>query len=498
MAKFYITTAIDYVNGDPHIGHAAEKVQADVLARWHRLIGDDVYFLTGSDENTIKIVKIAEQEGITPQAVAEKYSAKFIAMGEALSLSADQFIRTSDETVHHPGATKLWEAFAQNDLIYKGTYEGWYCPECEQFYTEKEFVDGKCPEHGIPLERWSEENYLFKLSAFTDRIKELIESDSLQLTPPSRRNEILAFLDGGLEDISFSRPASKLKMGVPVPGDDSQRMYVWCDALANYITGIGYGRDEAEFAQWWPADLHLIGKGITRFHAVIWPAMLLGAGIELPKAIYAHGYLTLEGKKISKSKGNVVDPVELVKQHGADPIRYYLLRSLPYDGDGDYSERHFQEIHAAELANDFGNLASRILTQIVKGYEGAVPAGVADPDLKEHIGQTHHQYGQLLEDYKFSEALERLNGLVSLTNKRIELKKPWELEGAAKENELYNLAQVLGHLALLYQPILPEKAGELLNRLNLTPEGWNRKSLLEWEKLPAGTQVQTGPPLFPK
>ena len=498
MAKFYLTTAIDYVNGAPHIGHAAEKVQADVLARWKRLQGDDVYFLTGTDENTMKVVKVAEREGITPEALADKYAERFRSMGQALNLTPDRFIRTTDQEIHHPGAAKIWEALVTNDLIYKDRYEGLYCVECEQFYTTKEAVKGKCPEHGIPLEQWSEENYMFRLSKFEAQLKQLISSDELQILPDTRKNEVLTFLASGLADISFSRPASKLKLGVPVPGDDSQKMYVWTDALANYATGVGYGRDEVEFAKWWPADVHLIGKGITRFHAVNWPAMLLGAGLPLPRQIYAHGYFTLEGAKISKSQGNVVDPVELVERHGADPIRYYLLRALPYAGDGDYSERHFTEIFNSELANDFGNLASRVLTLIEKKCDGQVPTGTADPQLKEQVGQTHQEVGLLLESYKFAEALERLNGLASAANKYVERTKPFQAEGDDLNDSLYTLAQVVAHLAVLYSPVLPVKTVELFDRLGLTADRWDTKALRAWEKLPSGSLIHTGPPLFPK
>lgn len=498
MAKYYATTAIPYVNGAPHLGHALEFAQVDTLARWHRLLGDDTFFLTGTDENSQKLLKVAEADGVSVQEIADRYTARFQGLTEQLQLTNDGFLRTTDQTNHWPGAVALWEKLVAADLIYKGTYAGLYCIDCEQYYGESDLVDGKCPVHGTVPERIEEENYFFKLSKFQQELKQLIESDAYRITPATRRNEALAFLEQELADISFSRPAKKLAMGVPVPGDDSQRMYVWCDALANYITGIGYGRDEAQFKKYWPTDLHVIGKDIWKFHAVYWPAMLLGADLPVPKSLYIHGFFTIEGEKMSKSKGNVIDPFELVERHGADAVRYYLLRAMPHAGDGDYSARHFSEIYQAELANDFGNLVSRVLTQIEKGYEGKVPAGPADPELKEQVGQTHHEFGLLLDDCKFAEALERLNGLVSYTNKRIDRLKPWELEGPAKDTELYNLAQVVGHLAVLYAPVIPNKANDLLDRLGLQPDGWNRRTLLAWEKLPAGSQVRTGTPLFPK
>lgn len=497
-SKFYLTTAIDYVNGDPHIGHAAEKVEADALARWHRLCGDDVFFLTGTDENTMKLIKAADKEGLSPKKLADKYTARFQAMADTLNVSYSAFIRTSDEKAHHPGAQQVWKLLDQNGYIYKGRYEGLYCVECEQFYTEKELIDGKCPEHGIPLEKRSEENYLFKLSAFTDRLKDLIKAGSIQILPDTRRNEILAFLEEGLEDISFSRPADKLTMGVPVPGDDSQRMYVWCDALTNYITGIGYGHDEREFDTWWPADLHIIGKGILRFHAAIWPAMLLGAGLKTPKAIFVHSYFTLEGEKISKSAGNVINPVDLVEQHGVDPIRYYLVKALPYASDGDYSQRHFTEIYNAELANDLGNLANRILSLVEQKCDGKVPKGSTGPQQKDDLRQRREKLASLMDECRFAEALEHLNAFVGNANRFIGDVEPYKQTGDALNDSLYTLVQLLGHLSLWYQPFIPEAAEKLQGWLGLNPVGWNPETLAEWEKVKPGTKVTKGDPLFPK
>lgn len=496
--KFYATTPIYYVNGQPHLGHAYTSVATDVAVRWQALQGKETFLLTGTDENTQKLIKIAEQEGITPLEVADRYAAEFKKLAQQLNLRNDEFIRTTDEVKHHPGATELWKRLAAADLFYKGTYEGLYCVECEQYYTEAELVDGTCPIHGIELSQMKEENYFFKLSGFRDQLKELIASGKYAVEPHTRRNEVLAFLEGELKDISFSRPAAKLELGVPVPGDDSQKMYVWCDALANYVSGIGFGRDEASFEKWWPADLHVIGKDIWKFHAIYWPAMLLGAGLPLPKKLYIHGFFTFEGAKMSKSKGNGVDPFELLEQRGTDPVRYCLLRAMPHAGDGDYSEHRFSELYKAELANDFGNLASRVSALIEKKCDGRVPEGSADPELKECTGQTHHEVSQLMDDCKFAEALERVNELASRANKYVDSTKPFQAEGRALGDSLYTLAQVVAHLALLYQPVMPTKSSELLERLGLTSVGWDAKSLLEWEKLPSGSPVKTGPPLFPK
>ena len=498
QGKFYVTSSIPYVNADPHIGHATEAAQADVIARWHRLRGDDTFFLTGTDENSQKLIKAAEREGTTPQRVADRYAERFRKLAAALDLSNDDFIRTTDQQRHYPAAIKVWQRLVERDLIYKGTYRGLYCVDCEHYYTEAELRDGKCPIHGTPPERLEEENYFFKLSAFGDRIRKVIESGEYAIEPASRRNEVLAFLDGELRDISFSRPAKKLEMGVPVPGDDSQRMYVWCDALTNYISGIGYGRDEAKYDRYWPADLHVIGKDIWKFHAVYWPAMLLGAELPLPLKLYIHGFFTIDGQKMSKSKGNVIDPFELVERHGADAVRYYLLRALPYAGDGDFSERHFTELYDAELANDLGNLASRVLTLIEKKCGGKIPAGAANPKLKEHVGQAHHELANLLDAPKFAEALEHLNGLVSQANKFVDKTQPFKQEGQPLADSLYTLTQVLGHLSLLYAPFIPGKAGELQARLGLESTGWDAESLLEWEKVPPGTTVSRGDPLFPR
>ena len=321
--KFYITTAIPYPNGKPHVGFGLEILQADVLARYHRLLGEDVWFLTGTDEHGLKVFRSAQEEGIGFQEYVDRNSAEFAKLKPVLNISYDDFIRTTDRKRHWPGAQQLWRTDSGD--IYSKEYEGLYCVGCEAFINKKDLVDGECPEHHSKPEIVKEKNYFFKLTKYKKKIKELIESDELKIVPATRKNEILNLLKDS-EDFSVSRPVEKISWGIPVPDDPTQVQYVWFDALANYITAIGYGRDEETFRKWWPADVHVIGKGIFRFHAIYWPAMLLAAGLPLPKSIYVHGYISIDGEKISKSLGNVISPEEAVSKYGVDSVRYYLLR----------------------------------------------------------------------------------------------------------------------------------------------------------------------------
>jgi methionyl-tRNA synthetase len=498
MGKFYVTTPIYYVNGEPHIGHAYTSTAADVLARWHRLRGDETFLLTGTDENTLKLVKKAEEENTTPQKVADRYSARFEKLTTLMEISNDDFIRTTDEQKHHPGAQEIWKRLEAGGYIYKGTYEGLYCVDCETYYTEKDLVDGNCPIHGTEPEKLREENYFFKLSSFTEQVGKVIASGEFLITPESRKNEILSLIEAGLEDISCSRPADKLTMGVPVPGDDSQRMYVWFEALTNYLNGVGFPKDQKQFETFWPADVHVIGKEILRFHAAVWPAMLIAAKLPLPKHLYVHGFFNVEGTKMSKSLGNVVDPFEVAQERSADALRYYLLTALPYVSDGDYSDQRFTDVYNSQLANDLGNLASRVLTLVEKRCDGNVPQGETDQALHEAVQETHESLDALLAECKFADALVELNGLVSEANQFIGEKEPYKQEGKELETSLYSLVQVLGHLSLLYAPVIPETAGTLQGWLGLNGDGWTPESLVEWEKVPPGAAVTKGDPLFPK
>ncbi|HAR55141.1 TPA: methionine--tRNA ligase [Patescibacteria group bacterium] len=522
--KRYITTSIAYVNAQPHIGYALELVQADCLARWYRLKGYDTWFLTGTDEHGSKIAQVAANEGIEPQAVADRNSELFAALKPILNLSNDDFIRTSDQARHFPGAQKLWQQLVATGDIYKDKYVGLYCVGCEAFVTEKDLIEGRCPIHKSEPEHIEEENYFFRLSKYSDRIAQLIESKELEIIPAGRGKEILNVVKSGLTDISFSRPKSKLPWGVPVPDDPDQTMYVWCDALSNYISAIGYGQDdkhpslppiskgrrngvgyvknEAEFNKWWPADLHCIGKDILRFHAAIWPGMLLSAGLPLPKAILVHGFITSEGQKMSKSIGNVVDPTEAMKRYGTDVVRYYLLREIPTTDDGDFAWARFDDLYNNELANNLGNLLSRVVQMAKKFSGGAVPKVTDEPAPATET--TIANYEQHLAKCELQKAVIAVNQYISELNALVDAEKPWEL---AKQNDqerldkvLYQLLEGLRIVALLLAPFLPATAEKISATLGLYGlsmiTNWSEEAV--WGKLPAETKLGEAPILFPK
>jgi methionyl-tRNA synthetase len=341
--KFYITTSIFYVNSAPHIGSALEMVQADILARYHRQLNKDVFLLTGADEHGVKIVRKAKELNKTIKELVDENTVKFIDLTKALNLSNNDFIRTTDQKRHWPGVYKIWRALDKKGDIYKGKYRGFYCDGCEAYLTPADLIGGKCSYHKKEPEVLEEENYFFRLSKYIPEIQKIIEGDQLVIVPKARKNEVLGLIRQGVEDISISRPKQKLIWGVPVPNDDSQIIYVWMEALVNYVSVLGYGRDVKKFNQYWPADIHCLGKDILRFHALLWPAMLLSAELPLPKKIFVHGYLTIEGQKMSKSLGNIIDPFELVKKYGTDPVRYFLLREFSSTADGDFSIKRLEE-----------------------------------------------------------------------------------------------------------------------------------------------------------
>lgn len=466
----YITTSIAYVNAKPHIGFALESIQADVLARFWRQQGKKVYFLTGTDEHGTKIYQTAKEKGIETQKFVDENAERFKALREFLNLSYDDFIRTTDKERHWPSVQKMWQKLAENGDLKKDKYEGLYCVGCEAFLTEKDLVDGKCPNHNKAPERVAEENYFFNLGKYKKKIISKIESGELEILPLKRRNEILNILKEGYDKVSFSRPKDKLPWGVPVPGDDTQVMYVWCDALTNYISALGYADDSELFEKFWNQGYvtHLIGKDILRFHAAIWPAMLMAAGIKLPERIFVHGFITSEGKKMSKSIGNVVDPIEIVEKYGIDPVRYYLLKEIPAYGDGDFSLNRFEELYNADLANGIGNLFSRI-TNMVSQYLG----GEIDRD-EINGGYNWERIAEYTAACEFDKALAEIMIIVNEMNKYIDDNKPWQLAKSDREDDRILLKQVLTKVVLgllelgnYLTPFLPETGEKITKHLSL-------------------------------
>ncbi len=453
MAKtFYITTPIFYPNAKLHLGHAYTTTVSDILARYQRLVGNEVYFLTGSDENTQKMIDAARKEGKDPIIFLDEIVDKFASLFGELNISYDQFIRTTDQQKHWPGAQALWQKLVAAGDIYKKEYEGLYCVGHEAFVTEKDLVDGKCPDHGVEPQFLKEENYFFKLSKYTNVIKEKIESDEFSVVPESRKNEILSLLNEGLQDVSFSRPRKAdwpQSLGIPVPGDDTQVMYVWCDALANYITALGYGQGGELFAKFWPAQVHVMGKDILRFHAAIWPAMLLSAGVPLPKSLLVHGFITSGGKKMSKTLGNVIDPEELLAEYGTDAVRYYLARHISPFEDGDITREAFKDAYNADLANGLGNLAARVMQLAQTHLENGTHPEAA-PFPKE--------YAEALENFEVHKALGFVFEQVGALDQKITQTEPFKVvktDAAAGKKIIFELTQELYTIARLLGPFTP-------------------------------------------
>ncbi|MBI5755081.1 methionine--tRNA ligase [Candidatus Peregrinibacteria bacterium] len=500
--SFYITTAIAYVNGAPHVGHALELVQGDVIARYHRLLGDDTYFLTGTDEHGQKLSFLAEKEGTTPQAIADKNSALFSNIVQRLNISNDFFIRTTAD-FHTSACQVLWKKLVAAGDIYQGVYEGYYCVGCEAFILEKDLVDGVCPIHKKSPELLQEENYFFRLSKYSDTIRRLISTDELHIFPESRKKEMLNIIgEEGLRDVSFSRPRKVLNWGVAVPDDPDQVMYVWCDALANYITALDYEHNGERFLKYWPANVQLIGKDILRFHAGIWIGMLLSAGIAVPKNMYVHGFITSEGQKMSKSLGNVVDPSEYVNEFGVDSFRYYLLKEIPTGDDGDFSRRRFVELYSADLANGLGNLTQRVLTMAEKYFSSKVarPEGFSDDEIESLVNDVWKNYQGFFGNFELKSALESVWKLVEYANQYVDRKKPWVM---AKENPselqrvLYALLEILRLIALLMAPFLPETSGRIFFNLGIGGKEMGFLSNVVFGKHEKYT-ISKGEALFPR
>ncbi|MEV0269346.1 methionine--tRNA ligase [Hamadaea sp. NPDC050747] len=466
MGRRYVTTAIPYVNAEPHLGYALELVQADVLARHARRIGHEARLLTGTDDNALKNVVAARAAGVDTRTFVDGNAARFAALAEPLQVACDDFVRTSADQRHADGVARLWEACAARGDFYRRAYSGLYCGGCEQFYAPVDLVDGVCPEHGVPPEPVTESNWFFRLSRYQDEVLAAVESGRVRVEPAARRNEVLAFLRGGLSDISVSRPAARSGgWGIPVPGDPSQTVYVWWDALGNYVTALGY--DSPRYHQWWTESderIHVIGKGIVRFHAVYWPALLLSAGQPLPTTILVHDYLTLNGAKISKSAGATVDPVRLIQRYGADAVRWWLLRDVARLGDTDFTTTRLVDRADRDLANGFGNLVHRTTT-LVRKHFGATPPAAAGGPLTAALGVLPEHIGRALGDGDFRTATRALCSAVEQANQHIDATRPWQLgdrDSAAKTAVLDDLLAACRLIAGELTPFLPEGAARLL------------------------------------
>jgi methionyl-tRNA synthetase len=514
MGSFYVTTAIPYVNATPHLGFALELVQADVLARYHRLLGDDTWFLTGTDENSLSNVLAAEREGAPVRVLVERHAEIFRALTGTLAVSNDDFIRTSTEPRHLAGAQRLWRACAAAGDIYRRHYRGLYCVRCERFYAADELVDGACPEHQIVPEVVEEENYFFRLSRYAEPLAALLDRGALRVVPAWRQQEVRAFVARGLEDFSISRTQARARgWGIPVPDDAEQVMYVWFDALANYITALGYGGAESRLSRSWldnPHRVHVIGKDIVRFHAVYWPAILLSAGLPVPSRILVHGFLTRDGRRMSKTLGTGVDPTALVRDWGADAVRYWLLREVPPGDDADYTETGFARAYTADLANDLGNLLQRTVSLLHRARDGVVPRGAAEAPspLASVVADVPDALRRWLgDDWDPRRALDAIFAVVTAANRRVEETKPWLLLRAERDGDadagrrldatLWELAEALRVVAEALRPLLPDAAERIATQLGrpLAPD-WS--DALRWGALPGGTRVAAPQALFPR
>lgn len=503
---YYVTTPIYYPSDNLHIGHALTTTMADTLARFSRMKGIDTYFLTGSDEHGQKIQRRAKEAGVSPQEFVDQIVAGFKHLWEKLHISYDDFIRTTEER-HKKVVQEIFKTIYDKGDIYKSEYEGWYCTPCETFWTERQLEDRNCPDCGRPVELVKEESYFFKMSKYADRLLAHIEANPDFIQPVTRRNEMVNFIKQGLEDLCVSR--TTFDWGIPVPIDEKHVIYVWFDALTNYISALGYGSGDPKFDKYWPGARHLVGKDIVRFHTVIWPIILMAADIELPKAVYGHGWLLLDEGKMSKSKGNVVDPLELIDKYGADAIRYFLLREMPLGQDFYYSEEALVNRINVDLANDFGNLLSRTTSMINKFCDGKIPEpGDTEPldlELKELALSIPAEVDKALDKFDFSQALQSIWKLVNRSNKYIEETAPWSLARNPETRSrlgtvMYGLAESIRFATVLVSPFMPNVLDKVFAQLGIQgrDELATWESVQSWGAIPVGTKINRGNPIFPR
>jgi methionyl-tRNA synthetase len=496
---FYITTAIDYVNAQPHMGHAYEKITTDVIARHMRQRGEDVFFLTGTDEHGEPVADAAIAQGVDPKELADRNAERFKALLPLLNISNDFFIRTTDPH-HERRVQEILQAVHDRGHTYQGLYEGWYCPRCADFKVENEILEGNlCPIHEIPLERQQEENWFFRLSSFQAPLERLYAECPDFVLPRVRYNEARAFIAQGLADVSLSR--ARLRWGIPVTWDPSQVFYVWFDALLNYVTALSYARDGEDLtARYWPASVHMIGKDILKFHTVYWPALLMAAGFDVPRHVLIHGFLLLDDKKMSKSLGNVLNPFEVLETFGADALRYYCLREVSFGQDGNVSAKGFEDRYESELANEYGNLASRTLAMIERYREGVVPTAEADPALGQEFSGLADEVARLVDGFELTPALEAIWRRVRRLNRYVEERAPWQLardpaHTSTLDETLASLAEGLRVVSVLLHPYMPAATERLLEALGAPDVGY---ASAQFNGQVAGQRVKALEPLFPK